>query len=220
MLETTTQVVRSASRSAILASLSTPLFCRQRSKSRPGLETTPPEANSFRSGCQQFCCIPLAFLMFWPIRADFGVDVYGPDEGLCWVYCGGRGLTRRSHISTLKQSPESRRYGCDPGPEPGDRAGQQARHSPTDELPSISGRMVMPNTARRTPWPRASGPSSRTTGGEPGFTVSGCGCAPVRGEPSSPAGAVRAVALCLPDRRSGFPSGAFRTQPHEAVDGV
>ncbi len=39
--------------------------------------------------------------------------------------CGMRGLTRRSLISTLKQSPESRRYGCDPDELSGDRAGQQ-----------------------------------------------------------------------------------------------
>lgn len=30
------------------------------------------------------------------------------------VRCGKPGLTRRRLVSTLKQSPESRRYGCDP----------------------------------------------------------------------------------------------------------
>src|SRR6185437_10921735 len=30
------------------------------------------------------------------------------------VPCGKPGLTRRRLVSTLKQSPESRRYGCDP----------------------------------------------------------------------------------------------------------
>ena len=33
-------------------------------------------------------------------------------------------------------------------------------------------------------------------------------------------GAVRAAARYLPDRNVGFFGGAFRTQPHEAVNGV
>lgn len=68
-----------------------------------------------------------------------------------------------------------------------------ARHlRPTSQA---GGRTVMPETPRRTPWPRASGPSSRTTGAEPAFTDSGCGCALVPDGRSCPAGAARAAAL-------------------------
>src|ERR1700739_1304325 len=42
-----------------------------------------------------------------------------------WVRCGRPSLTQGSLLSTLKQSPESRRYGCDPDVVSGDRAGQQ-----------------------------------------------------------------------------------------------
>jgi hypothetical protein len=42
--------------------------------------------------------------------------------------CSKPGLTRRSLVSTLKQSPESRRYGCDPSTKRGGCAGYQARH--------------------------------------------------------------------------------------------
>ena len=38
------------------------------------------------------------------------------------------GLTRRTPVSTLIQSPESRRYGCDPSTKRGGCAGYQARH--------------------------------------------------------------------------------------------
>ncbi len=55
-LETIGGVARAASRSAILASLST----------TAPVETALPEVNSFPSGCQQFCCIPVAF--FTPTR--------------------------------------------------------------------------------------------------------------------------------------------------------
>jgi len=60
------------------------------------------------------------------------------------VRCGRPGLTRRSLVSTLKQSPESRRYGCDPGTS-GDRAGQQQNYLwPTaDEVRRLSGRTAM-----------------------------------------------------------------------------
>ena len=44
------------------------------------------------------------------------------------VHRGLRGLTRRSLVSTLKQSPERRRYGCDSDDVFGDRAGYQ-RHT-------------------------------------------------------------------------------------------
>ena len=78
----------------------------------------------------------------------------------------------------------------------------------------------MRDTTRRTSWPRASGPSSRTTGAEPACTASGCACVPAPGAPSCRAGAVRVAARYLPDLNVGFFGGASRTQPHEAVNGV
>jgi ribonuclease P protein component len=64
--------------------------------------------------------------------------------------------------------------------------------------------MAMRDTTRRTPWPRASGPSSRITGAEPACMASACGCVPARDVPSCPTGAVRAAAHYLPDRNVGF----------------
>jgi hypothetical protein len=55
------------------------------------------------------------------------------------------------------------------------------------------------DTPRRMPWPRASGPFSRTTGAEPAYTASGYACGPVRVVRSFPAGVVRAAASFLPD---------------------
>jgi hypothetical protein len=137
------------------------------------------------------------------------------------VRCGRPGLTRRSVVSTLKQSPESRRYGCDPGL-PGDRAGQQQDYlRPTrrrTRVRRLRGRTAMRDTTRRTSWPRASGPSSRTTGAEPACMVSDCGCVPGPDARLCRVGAVRGAARYLPDRKGRFFGGAFRTQPHEAVN--
>ena len=117
------------------------------------------------------------------------------------------GLTRRRLVSTLKQSPESRRYGCDPDL-CGDRAGQQQQdhiRSTADEPKrDVCAAGWQRDTTRRTSWPRASGPSSRITGAEPACMVSACGCALVPDARSFPAGAVRAVARSLPDRTSGL----------------
>lgn len=133
------------------------------------------------------------------------------------------GLTRRTLVSTLKQSPESRRCGCDPGL-PGDRAGQQQDYlRPTrrrTRARRLAGRMEMRDTTRRTSWPRASGPSSRTTGAEPACMAFGCACAPAPDARLCRAGAVRGAARYLPDRNVGFFGGASRTQPHEAVNRV
>jgi hypothetical protein len=53
----------------------------------------------------------------------------------CWVNCqGSEGLTRRTLVSTLEQSPASRRYGCDPGSTLGARAGYQRDTEPTEVL--------------------------------------------------------------------------------------
>ena len=76
------------------------------------------------------------------------------------------------------------------------------------------------DTTRRTPWPRASGPSSRITGAVPACMASACGCGPARDVRSCPTGAVRAAARYLPDRNVRFFGGASRTQPYEPVDVV
>ena len=144
-----------------------------------------------------------------------------------WVRWRIPSLTQRTLLSTLKQSPECRRYGCDPDPVSGDRAGQQQDPPPIDPQRDAVGkgggrmaRRVEPGTARRMPWPRASGPSSRITGAEPACTASGCGCVLGPGAPSSPTGAAKAAARYLPERNGRFFGGASRTQPHEAVNGI
>ena len=89
----------------------------------------------------------------------------------------------------------------------GDRAGQLHDHSRPRYLQSVSGRMAQIfelDRTRRTPWPRASGPSSRITGAEPACTVSVFGCARALGVRSCPAGVARAAARYLPDRNVGF----------------
>lgn len=78
----------------------------------------------------------------------------------------------------------------------------------------------MRDRTRRTPWPRASGPSSRTTGAVPACMASACGCVPVPAGRLWPTGAVRAVARSLPDRNVRLFGVASRTQPHEAIIGV
>jgi hypothetical protein len=119
------------------------LDCRQSPKSNPAWKLHPAKLTVFVAAANR------SFVFRWRSFAMLG------DPRSCWegpgfarprrsarVCWGGRGLTRARLISTLKQSPESRRYGCDPEQAPGDRAGQQARTPPTDESPSISGRMV------------------------------------------------------------------------------
>lgn len=119
-------------------------------------ETALPEANSFPCGCQQFCCIPIGFFrVCWGVSrlADEGVLVGAVGNQRFHVGCylvrwGRPGLTRRTLVSTLIQSPESRRYGCDPGiMPPGDRAGQQQDHFSTESRSiraesNVSGRMA------------------------------------------------------------------------------
>jgi hypothetical protein len=115
------------------------LGCRAPLQVRNGIA----EANSFPCGCQQFCRIPIAIF-----RVHGGtlrvVGRVAPDEAAS-RWCRPS-LTQRTHVSTLIQSPESRRYGCDPGVTcPGNRAGQQQDHFPTESRsnlaePNVNGR--------------------------------------------------------------------------------
>lgn len=93
----------------------------------------------------------------------------------------------------------TRRYGCDPPV--GDRAGTaktyeltSGNHVPSPRLKRVAGSRVPGKTRERQPWPRASGPSSRTTAGAHGCTGSGCGCGPGPAGRSWPTGAPRVVA--------------------------
>jgi hypothetical protein len=142
-------------------------------------------------------------------------------EGRRWARPG---LTQRRCVSTLKQSPESRRYGCDPGCRAWGPRRPTARLLPIDPRTDPVEKRERPEGNARhneeNPWPRASGPSSRITGAEPACMASGCGCVPAPGVSLCPTGAVRVAALYLPDRNVGFLGGASRTQPHEAVNGV
>jgi hypothetical protein len=117
------------------------------------------------------------------------------------------GLTRRRLVSTLEQSPESRRYGCDPS-----YFARCPRRLPRDTEPTegfvratvsgrceSSGRHGVPDATRREPWLRASGPSSRTTGAEPASMVFGCGCALGQGGQLCPTGVAKGAAPLLPD---------------------
>ena len=134
-----------------------------------------PEANSFISECQPFCNI---------VRE-------------CSAGTGGRagaGLTQRTDVSTLEQSPERWRNGCESDiPRNG---GCTRRYEQDAEL--TNGCRGCPRAAaaarcneERQPWPRASGPSSRTIGVVRACTASGCGCAPARDARSSPGGVAR-----------------------------
>jgi hypothetical protein len=112
------------------------------------------------------------------------------------------GLTRRTPLRTLVQSPESRRYGCDPRDLQRSLRRLPARHKACRGFVRAivfhrsqrPGRKTMPDATRRESWQRASGPSSRTTGAVPACTASGCACAPGRGGRSCRAGAARAAA--------------------------
>ncbi len=114
----------------------------------------------------------------------------------------GPGLTRRTLVRTLVQSPESRRYGCDPGNMHRSPRRLPARHRAwRGFVRAIVFNRHMRRTgtrcqtqARRESWQRASGPSSRITGAEPACTASGCGCAPGQGGRSCQTGVARAAA--------------------------
>jgi hypothetical protein len=100
---------------------------------------------------------------------------------------------------------------------PGDRAGQQLARPLSDRPASRCKRERLDgwesfkrDTPRRMPWPRASGPFSRTTGAEPAYTASGCACGPVRAVRSCPAGVVRAAARFLPDPQRRVFGRCFR----------
>lgn len=93
--------------SAELADPPPSLRCRAPFRS----ETALPEANSFLCGCQPFYNIREVFFeTVWTssakvVAVGMFADGFVPVE---------RSLTGRTAVSTLKQSPERWRYGCDP----------------------------------------------------------------------------------------------------------
>ena len=215
-----------------LVDLPSSLRCRPPLQS----ETALAEANSFPSGCQPFCCNQIgtfAVLFGYPGKwTGLRYRDRSDAERLHNVSKGSAGLNQlraRFDPANARQYPQTvaRKSAIRLRPRilaHGDRAGQQQDHPRPTCWRSISGRTAQMFWAgydlkrtRRTPWPRASGPSSRTTGAEPACTVSVCGCALALDVRSCPVGVARAAAHCLPDRSTGF-CGAFRTQPHEAVD--
>src|SRR6185312_5379749 len=66
--------------------------------------------------------------------------------GSARLRCDKPGLTRRRLVSTLKQSPESRRYGCDPEPQGTAPASSSkttsGRNADEPEAKRLSGRMA------------------------------------------------------------------------------
>lgn len=111
---------------------------------------------------------------------------------------GQGGLTRRSDVSTLEQSPARRRYGCDRivGTAPvtsETRAYQRQSRSPGYTPKREHRAATAIRNEERQPWPRASGPSSRTTGAGRAFMASVCACARAPDAPSCRAGAARVV---------------------------
>ncbi len=96
------------------------------------------------------------------------------------------GLTQRIRVSTLEQSPGSRRYGCEPERSPRRSCGARRLRSKTAELTKGCQRCLRADVvAKRNeeiqPWPRASGHSSRTIGVAHGCMDSACGCGRVPG---------------------------------------
>jgi hypothetical protein len=132
----------------------------------------------------------------------------GPVAGVVavkYLSPGGRsnrcGLTRRTPVSTLVQSPESRRFGCDPSFCPGAAPDTSETQSLSglgegkrDPPACSTGWNTMPDATRRESWPRASGPFSRITGAVRACTGFGCGCVPGRAGKSCRIGVVRDVA--------------------------
>ena len=164
-------------------------------------ETALGEVNSFPGRRQPFCNIGRGFHRIARRAAVAGVA----SVKYLASYRQGRtrpGLTRRTLVSTLVQSPESRRYGCDPRNMHWGPRRLPARHKAyrgfvraiVFDRHACPGRSTMPDATRRESWQRASGPSSRITGAVPACTASGCGCAPARDGRSCRIGAARAVA--------------------------
>lgn len=148
-------------------------------------------AHNVRGGCDH--CEWWAGSVPWyrPVTAECG---RGSD----------RGLTRRTCVSTLEQSPERRRYGSD-RLLAGDRAGYQQdaevhrayrvrRVRQAQRGSGVSGRRGARCNKESVPWPRASGPSSPTTDVGPGCTGFACGCVRARAGRSSRSGVARAGA--------------------------
>jgi hypothetical protein len=162
-------------------------------------ETALPEANSFLCGCQPFCDIALARNR-WRARPVTAVTFVIPGEAI-------RDSNTQFDPGKSGQYPRTvarkRRYGCDPHPG-GDRAGKQDARAyqrwPCSHLQqACGGGAGATRNKEKLPWPRASGPSSPTTGVAHGCMVSVCGCVPARVAPSCPAGVARVVSRCLRD---------------------
>ena len=160
-------------------------------------ETALPEVNSFPCGCQPFCCIPIGFfrVIRGVLAACSPMVPQGRRRELRFSRMCELGALRQTKFDPAKarQYPQTvarksairLRPRLSTGTAPA--SSKTTSNRPADkcrERPDGS------NT-RRTPWPRASGPSSRITGAEPACTVSACGCAPVPGDRSSPAGAAK-----------------------------
>ena len=178
-----------------LADLPSSLRCRAPFRS----ETALPEANSFPSRLPTVLLHSDGLcrtLLGGPVAGVTSVKDQRPDRRSFWP-----GLTRRTVVSTLIQSPESRRYGCDPSINAWGPRRYQARHKAYRGVvwASVTHRHGEPcrtrcQISKEKPWPRASGPSSRITGAEPACTASVCGCGPGLAGPSCPVGVARAAA--------------------------
>lgn len=79
-------------------------------------------------GCIGAC---LSLVLLW-CRRD-GFENFGFRGCVSLVRCGRPSLTQRRHVSTLEQSPESRRYGCDPDE---DRGPRRPVARPTSDRPA------------------------------------------------------------------------------------
>jgi hypothetical protein len=118
-------------------------------------ETALPEANSFPCGCQQFCCIPIGFFRVCRgvlRRVDHLVPVgVGGGKISCWVSAGPLGQAKFDPAN-VRQYPHTvaRKSAIRLRPRnyaPGDRAGQQQDHFPTESRsnlvePNVNGRMA------------------------------------------------------------------------------
>lgn len=101
-----------------LVDLPSSLRCRTLLQSK----TTSQKLTVFRSAANRSAAFQSGRLGYMgPASARYGSHVCGGrgrngnlSSGSVRLRCGKPGLTRRSLVSTLKQSPESRRYGCDP----------------------------------------------------------------------------------------------------------
>lgn len=200
-------------------------------------KTALAEANSFPFCCQPFCRIPTRVVQ---CPADRVRGAVRATSRLCETKSGnvigglggarpGALLQARFDQAKPRQYPQTvaRKSAIRLRPEHVSGTAPASGSKTTSGRPQTSSRQTsderpdgMRDTTRRTSWPRASGPSSRTTGAEPACTGSVCACAPVRDARLCRVGVARDAAPSLPDRSTRFSGGAARTQPHEAVNGV